>query len=109
LRRAAQRVVELTEMLLLSLTPVVAGRTGPLKFAISIVGPTIDEARHVVEQIVSQVQGLLPTRSSSARRSSRVRPGAPLAPWWTEAGPIAILLGSRPCWGSRREAVPKVA
>jgi len=60
LRRAAQRVVELTEMLLLSLTPVVAGRTGPLKFAISIVGPTIEEARHVVEQIVSQVQGLLP-------------------------------------------------
>ena len=60
LRRAAQRVVELTEMLLLSLTPVVAGRTGPLKFAVSIVGPTIEEARHVVEQIVSQVQGLLP-------------------------------------------------
>lgn len=60
LRRAAQRVVDLTEMLLLSLTPVVAGRTGPLKFALSIVGPTIDEARHVVEQVVSQVQGLLP-------------------------------------------------
>src|SRR5205814_113627 len=60
LRRAAQRAVELTEMLLLSLTPVVAGRTGPLKFAISIVGPTIDEARHVVEQVVSQVQGMLP-------------------------------------------------
>ena len=39
LRRAAQRVVELTEMLLLSLTPVVSGRTGPLKFAVSIVGP----------------------------------------------------------------------
>lgn len=60
LRRAAQRVVELTEMLLLSITPVVAGRTGQLKFAVSIVGPTIEEARHVVEQIVSQVQGLLP-------------------------------------------------
>ncbi len=60
LRRSAQRVVELTEMLLLSLTPVVAGRTGPLKFAVSVVGPTIDEARHVVEQVVSQVQGLMP-------------------------------------------------
>ena len=60
LRRAAQRVVELTEMLLLSLTPVVAGRTGPLKFAVSMVGPTLEEARHVVEQVVSQVQGMLP-------------------------------------------------
>lgn len=60
LRRAAQRVVELTEMLLLSLTPVVAGRTGPLKFVVSMVGPTLDEARHVVEQVLSQVQGMLP-------------------------------------------------
>jgi serine/threonine-protein kinase len=60
LRRAAQRVVELTEMLLLSLTPVVAGRTGPLRFVVSMVGPTIDEARHVVEQVVSQVQSMLP-------------------------------------------------
>lgn len=60
LRRAAQRVVDLTEMLLLSLTPAVAGRTGPLKFVVSMVGPTIDEARHVVEQVVSQVQGMLP-------------------------------------------------
>jgi serine/threonine-protein kinase len=60
LRRAATRVVELTEMLLLSLTPVCAGRTGPLKFVVSMVGPTIDEARHVVEQVVSQVQGMLP-------------------------------------------------
>lgn len=60
LRRAAQRVVELTEMLLLCLTPVVAGRTGPLRFGLSMVGPTIDEARHVVEQVVAQVQGMLP-------------------------------------------------
>lgn len=60
LRRAAHRVVELTEMLLLSITPVVAGRTGPLKFAVAMVGPSADEARHVVEQIVAQVQGTLP-------------------------------------------------
>jgi len=60
LRRAAQRVVELSEMLLLSLVPLIAGRTGPLKFVVSMVGPSLDEARHVVEQVVSQVQGMLP-------------------------------------------------
>jgi serine/threonine-protein kinase len=60
LRRAAARVVELTEVLLTSLLPVVAGRTGPLKFVVSMVGPSLDEARHVVEQVVSQVRGLLP-------------------------------------------------
>jgi len=46
----AQRIIELTEMLLLSLTPVVSGRTGPLKFVLSMVGPTLDEARHDVSQ-----------------------------------------------------------
>jgi serine/threonine-protein kinase len=60
LRRAAARVVELTEVLLSSLLPVVAGRTGPLKFVVSMVGPSLEEARHVVEQVVSQVRGLLP-------------------------------------------------
>ncbi len=77
LRRAAQRVVELTEMLLLSLTPVVAGRTGPLKFAVSIVGPTIEEARHVVEQIVSQVQGLLPDTLELGATLVKGEPGRP--------------------------------
>jgi serine/threonine-protein kinase len=60
LRRAAARVVELTEVLLTALLPVVGGRTGPLKFVVSMVGPSLDEARHVVEQVVSQVRGLLP-------------------------------------------------
>ena len=60
LRRAAARVIELTEMLLVSMLPVVAGRTGPLKFVVSMVGPSLEEARHVVEQVVSQVRGLLP-------------------------------------------------
>jgi eukaryotic-like serine/threonine-protein kinase len=77
LRRAAQRVVELTEMLLLSLTPVVAGRTGPLKFAVSIVGPTIDEARHVVEQVVSQVQGMLPDTLELGATLVKGEPGRP--------------------------------
>ena len=60
LRRAAQRVVELTEMLLLSLSPVVAGRTGPLRFAVAMAGPSLDEARQVVEQVAAQVAGMLP-------------------------------------------------
>ena len=60
LRKAAQRAIDLSEMLLLSLTPAVAGRNAPLKFALSIVGPNLDEARHVVEQVVAQVQGALP-------------------------------------------------
>ena len=62
LRRAAQRCVELSETLLLALTPVVAGRTGPLRFAIAMAGPSIEEARTLVEQVVSQVQGMMPER-----------------------------------------------
>ena len=77
LRKAAQRVVEITEMLLLSLTPVVAGRTGPLKFVVSMVGPTIDEARHVVEQVASQVQGLLPDTLELAATLVMGEPGRP--------------------------------
>jgi eukaryotic-like serine/threonine-protein kinase len=77
LRRAAQRVVELTEMLLLSVTPVVCGRTGPLKFAVAMVGPRLEEARHVVEQIVSQVQGLLPESIQLAATLVKGEPGRP--------------------------------
>jgi serine/threonine-protein kinase len=60
LRKAAQRVVELTEVLLLSMSPVVAGRTGPLRFAVAMAGPSYDEAKQVIEQVTSQVSGLLP-------------------------------------------------
>jgi len=60
LRRAAQRVVEITETLLVSIVPITAGRTGPLKFCVSMTGPNVDEARHVVEQVVSQVQSSMP-------------------------------------------------
>jgi eukaryotic-like serine/threonine-protein kinase len=77
LRRAAQRIIELTEMLLLSLTPVVAGRTGPLKFVISMVGPTLDEARHVVEQVVAQVQGMLPETLELGATIVKGEPGRP--------------------------------
>jgi serine/threonine-protein kinase len=60
LRRAATRVVELTDMLLLSLIAVTAGRTGPLRFCVAMVGPGPQEARNLVEQVVGQVQGMLP-------------------------------------------------
>ncbi len=60
LRQAAMRVVELTDTLLLSLIAVTAGRTGPLRFCVAMVGPGTQEARNLVEQVVSQVQGMLP-------------------------------------------------
>jgi serine/threonine-protein kinase len=75
LRRAAQRVVELTEMLLLSIVPVTGGRTGPLKFAIAMTGPSLDEARNVVEQVVAQVQGLMPESLDLAATVDRAEPG----------------------------------
>jgi serine/threonine-protein kinase len=59
-RRAALRVIELTDMLLLSLIAVTAGRTGPLRFAVCMTGPGPQEARNLVEQVVGQVQGMLP-------------------------------------------------
>ncbi len=59
-RRAATRVIELTDMLLLSLIAVTAGRTGPLRFVVGMVGPGPQEARNLVEQVVGQVQGMLP-------------------------------------------------
>jgi eukaryotic-like serine/threonine-protein kinase len=59
-RRAATRVVELTDMLLLSLIAVTAGSTGPLRFAVAMVGPSAHEAKNLVEQVVGQVQGMMP-------------------------------------------------
>lgn len=75
LRRAAQRVVELTEMLLLSIVPITGGRIGPLKFALVMGGPNPDEARNVVEQVVSQVQGLMPEALDLAATLVKVEPG----------------------------------
>lgn len=75
LRRAAQRVVELTEMLLLSLVPVTGGRIGPLKFAIVMTVPSIEEARNVVEQVVSQVQVMMPDSLHLAATFVRAEPG----------------------------------
>jgi hypothetical protein len=63
LRRAAQRVSSSPRCSCSRSSPVVAGRTGPLKFVVSMVGPSLEEARHVVEQVVAQVQGTLPPDS----------------------------------------------
>ncbi len=60
LRRSATRVMELTEMLLLAIVPMTAGRTGPLRFVVAMVGPSHQEAKNLVEQVVGQVQGSLP-------------------------------------------------
>ncbi len=59
-RRVAQKIVEMTELLLLSLTPVVAGLTGNLQFAIAMVGCSVEDAKQVVEQILSQMHEILP-------------------------------------------------
>ncbi len=75
LRRAAQRVVELTEMLLLSIVPITGGRVGPLKFSIVMTGPNLEEARNVVEQVVSQVQGSMPESLDLGATLVRAEPG----------------------------------
>ena len=75
-RRAATRVVELTDMLLLSLIAVTAGRTGPLRFVVAMVGPGAQEARNLVEQVVGQVQGMLPDGLDLVASIARFEPGA---------------------------------
>ena len=75
LRRAATRVVELTDMLLLSLIAVTAGRTGSLRFCVAMVGPGPQEARNLVEQVVGQVQGMLPDGLELAATIARYEPG----------------------------------
>src|SRR6478736_5260364 len=78
LRRVAQRVVELTEMMMISMVPAVAGRAAHLKFAIGMLGPSIDEARHIVEQVVAQVQGLMPETLGLVASVVRADPDQPV-------------------------------
>jgi serine/threonine protein kinase len=75
LRRAATRVVELTDMLLLSLIAVTAGRSGPLRFCVAMVGPGQQEARNLVEQVVGQVKGMLPEGLELVSTIERHEPG----------------------------------
>jgi serine/threonine-protein kinase len=76
LRRGATRVVELTDMLLLSLIAVTAGRTGPLRFCVAMVGPGPQEARNLVEQVVGQVKGMLPEGLELVATIARYETGA---------------------------------
>jgi serine/threonine-protein kinase len=75
-RRAATRVIELTDMLLLSLIAVTGGKTGPLRFVVGMVGPGAQEARNLVEQVVGQVQGMLPDGLDLVASIARYDPGA---------------------------------
>jgi serine/threonine protein kinase len=75
LRRAATRVVELTDMLLLSLIAVTAGRSGPRRFCVAMVGPGQQEARNLVEQVVGQVKGMLPEGLELVSTIERYEPG----------------------------------
>jgi serine/threonine-protein kinase len=74
-RRAAIRVLELTDMLLLSLIAVTAGRSGPLRFCVAMVGPQQQEARNLVEQVVGQVQGMLPEGLELVASNAAYAPG----------------------------------
>jgi serine/threonine-protein kinase len=62
-------------VLLLSIIPVTAGLTGPLSFGVVMTGPSTDEVRHVVEQVVSQVQGSMPSSLSLVARIAQGQPG----------------------------------
>lgn len=75
LRRTAQRVVELTEMMLFSIVPVTAGVVGPLGFSVAMTGPSLAESQQVVEQVVAQVKGLLPESLELNAAVSLAEPG----------------------------------
>jgi serine/threonine-protein kinase len=77
-RRAATRAVELTDMLMLSLIAVTAGRTGPLRFAVAMMGPAPQDAKNLVEQVVGQVQGMLPEGLDLVASIARHEPGVPI-------------------------------
>jgi serine/threonine-protein kinase len=62
-------------MLLLSLIAVTAGRTGPLRFVVVMAGPGPQEARNLVEQVVGQVQGMMPEGLDLVASIARYEPG----------------------------------
>ncbi|WP_231511154.1 FHA domain-containing serine/threonine-protein kinase [Chondromyces apiculatus] len=77
LRRAAQGAVEKIEAQLLSLVPLTAGRTGPLRFAVAMVGVSQEEARQVLEQVLPQVQDSLPKTLELIATLVKLEPGRP--------------------------------
>ena len=76
--RDRSRLAGLVWLAVLALVPVTGGRTGPLKFSIGMTGPSLDEARNVVEQVVAQVQGLMPESLELAATIARAEPGQPV-------------------------------
>jgi serine/threonine-protein kinase len=56
LRRVAKRAIGQIESVLVSLVPLVAGRSGPLDFVASIVGLTAGDAHEVLDQVIAQSQ-----------------------------------------------------
>ena len=51
------------------------GKTGPLRFAVAMVGPGPHEAKSLVEQVVGQVQGMLPEGIDLHASIARHEPG----------------------------------
>ena len=78
LRWAAQRCVELTETMMLALSPLVSGRSSPLSFTIAMAGPSVEESKALVEQVVSQVQNMLPDPVELHAQVVKHEPGHPI-------------------------------
>jgi len=75
LRTAALRAREQTEHYLMSLLPVVIGLTGPLSFAIVMVGPSLGEAQQIVELAQGQAGIALPESMGLDVTVTRANPG----------------------------------
>jgi serine/threonine-protein kinase len=75
LRAAARRAEEQTEHLLMSLLPVTLGLTGPLGFAVVMVGPSLDEARQIVEVAKAQASLALPDSMQLVVTITQAEPG----------------------------------
>jgi serine/threonine-protein kinase len=78
LRQAAARAVEVVEGLLLSLIAVTAGRTGPLRFAVILIGPKLREAQSLVEHVTDQVRRTLPVGLELSASIASYTPGGEL-------------------------------
>ena len=66
---------QINVLFFLSLIAVTAGRTGPLRFLVAMSGPGPQEARNLVEQVVQQVQVMLPDGLDLVASIARYEPG----------------------------------
>ncbi len=78
LRRAAQRVVELTEMLLLALVPVTGGCTGPAQVRHRHDGSQPRRGETWSSKSSRRSQGLMPESLDLAATIVRAEPGQPV-------------------------------